>query len=263
MSWSAQQVAEVLRRPQSHDDKYRRGVLGLLTGSVEYPGAAALGAEAALQTGLGMVRYLGPARELVLARRPEVVCQSGTVSAALIGSGMPMVSVTDPSVQQFIAQGTPVIADAGALEPVLLTAFADGRSLILTPHAGEAARLLCRDRSEVEADPLAAATELSAASRATVVLKGTVTHIVSVTDNAGINSIAIGPSSPWLATAGTGDVLAGILGALLAGNPSANAAALAASAVWLHSEAAARLGGPLLASELASAVNPIVREVLG
>ena len=88
-SWTVQDAARVLRRPTAPDDKYSRGVLGIRTGSDQYPGAAVLGVEAAWRTGLGMVRYLGPSvpTSLVLQRRPETVTADGRVQAWLIGSG--------------------------------------------------------------------------------------------------------------------------------------------------------------------------------
>ena len=88
--WTADDAARHIAIPGEHDDKYSRGVLGLITGSEQYPGAAVLGVEAALHTGVGMVRYLGPARatELVLQRRPEAVTANGRVEAWVLGSGM-------------------------------------------------------------------------------------------------------------------------------------------------------------------------------
>jgi NAD(P)H-hydrate repair Nnr-like enzyme with NAD(P)H-hydrate dehydratase domain len=85
--WGASDAARFIAAPDRDDDKYSRGVLGVITGSVHYPGASVLGVEAALRTGLGMVRYLGPerAQELVLQRRPEVVTAEGRVQAWLIG----------------------------------------------------------------------------------------------------------------------------------------------------------------------------------
>src|SRR3954470_13754689 len=89
-SWTAADTAREYRVPEASDDKYSRGVLGVLTGSAQYPGAAVLGVEAAARTGAGMVRYLGDAEaaRLVLQRRPEIVTAPGRVQAWLIGSGM-------------------------------------------------------------------------------------------------------------------------------------------------------------------------------
>src|SRR6478609_3549171 len=93
-SWSSSDVAGLLRRPTAVDDKYSRGVLGIRTGSAEYPGAAVLGVEAAWRTGIGMVRYVGTARDAVLQRSPETVAQDGRVQAWLIGSGTDAASRT-------------------------------------------------------------------------------------------------------------------------------------------------------------------------
>jgi len=86
-TWTAEDAAALVAVPGDGDDKYTRGVLGVITGSTLYPGAAVLGVEAALRTGVGMVRYLGPERpsSLVLSRRPEVVTADGRVQAWLIG----------------------------------------------------------------------------------------------------------------------------------------------------------------------------------
>lgn len=257
MSWTMQQVTEVLRRPQPQDDKYSRGVLGVITGSPEYPGAAVLGVEAALHTGIGMVRYLGDAHAAVCAARPEAVIQPGRVNAWLVGSGITVVSPTDPRIAAMTATSAPVIADAGALDPLVLEQLRGRPSLILTPHHGEAARLVKRSRDEVAANPSAVAREIAETWNATVVLKGSRTHIVG-----GGAEVVLGPANPWLATAGTGDVLGGILGALAAARPDAPAIELAASAVWIHSAAADRFAGPILARDLAAAVSSVVAEVL-
>jgi NAD(P)H-hydrate repair Nnr-like enzyme with NAD(P)H-hydrate dehydratase domain len=88
--WTAEDAAEWISAPGAGDDKYTRGVLGVVTGSQDYPGAAVLGVEAAHRTGVGMVRFTGPRalRQAVLARRPETVTVSGRVQAWLIGSGI-------------------------------------------------------------------------------------------------------------------------------------------------------------------------------
>lgn len=258
MPWSAKQVAALIRVPDASDNKYSRGVLGVDTGSVEYPGAAVLTVEAAYRTGLGMVRYLGEANDLVLQRRPETVIQPGRVDAWLIGSGIERVSPTALSVQAAAVSGGAVVLDAGALDALVVSQFEWVGPLFLTPHAGEAARLLERDRAAIEADPAAAAAELATTFNATVVLKGNTTHVASL-DGA---SVQVGPNSPWLATAGTGDVLAGVLAALVAQNPLAAPIELAASAVWLHSAAAEFVQGPLVALDLAEAIPSVIRQVI-
>lgn len=270
LTWNARAVGEVLKVPTATDDKYSRGVLGVYTGSIEFPGAAVLGVEAAARTGVGMIRYLGTASAAVLARRPETVTVSGQVQAWLIGSGIARLAPSDPVLAEAIASGVPLVLDAGALWPETLALF-DGAlaqahsgqraTRILTPHAGEAARLLGCTRSELEADRSHAAQELAERTGATVLLKGS----VSIVAQSGTEQIELGPATPWLATAGTGDVLAGIVGAVLATSASAEPQAIAASAAWLHEAAARRAsdGGPIVALDVAEALPETIRSVLG
>jgi hydroxyethylthiazole kinase-like uncharacterized protein yjeF len=271
-AWTVQDAARVLRRPTAADDKYSRGVLGVRTGSDQYPGAAVLGVEAAWRTGLGMVRYLGPAvpTSLVLQRRPETVAADGRVQAWLIGSGTDATNRSDAetkALRQILAAELPVVVDAGALD------LAPGARapMIVTPHGREHARLrallgLPEDSPTTDAERAASATETAAALGATVVLKGAVTIVASV----GGWATAVSAGTPWLATAGTGDVLAGVIGALVAGAaPDADLGAAAATGVWLHSRAASLAaaelggaGGPLTALDVAAALPRAVAEVL-
>lgn len=266
-AWGARETAAILRRPTATDDKYRRGVLGIYCGSEEYPGAAVLSVSAALHTGVGMVRYLGSEtpRALVLARRPEVVPADGRLSALLLGSGLPPVDVdSDPAhrLDRAIADGTASVLDAGALGLVTRCA---GTATVITPHAGELARLTGDTVAAITADPVAAAQRAAARFDVVVTLKGARTIVATPSGE----SWSPEPGSPWLSTAGTGDVLAGILGALVAGDaaiahPSPERIArLAAAAVTLHSLTAARCGGPLLALDLAEAVRETVADLLG
>lgn len=271
MVWDVDGARAWLRAPRASDDKYARGVVGLVTGSDAYPGAAVLGVEAAHRTGAGMVRYLGPRRaaDLVLARRPETVAGTGRVQAWVLGSGMDAAQRTAPlraTLHASLAEGVPVVLDAGALD---LARIGDG-PLLLTPHAGELRTLLAGLGIDAERDAIAEAPERwarLAAERtgATVLLKGARTV---VTDGERVASVAA--PTHWLATAGTGDVLAGVAGAVLAAHADAIAddprilVALAATAAWLHGEAGARAsgGGPLVALEVAERVADVVRDVL-
>lgn len=205
---------QLLGPPKSTDDKYSRGVVGFVTGSVDYPGSAVLGVRAAQSCGIGMIRYLGPVsvRHLVLESAPEVVTLAGKANAWVFGSG---VGINDGNQLENFKQAAAKVSvlDAGALE---VTAFPIFTETIITPHAAEAARLLTRlgqitTRNEVEADPLASAKRLNAITGATVLLKG---NRVAIADD--LYSRVLEPSPTELATAGTGDVLAGILGTLLA-----------------------------------------------
>lgn len=205
-----------------------------------------------------MVRYLGEVPDQVLTRRPEVVTQAGHVSAWLLGSGMTDVSFMAPEYAAMFASSAPAVCDAGALDAGVLSALGRGRRLILTPHAGEAARLLGRERADVTSDPVAAARAIAEQWNATVVLKGNISTLVSAD-----GSIAeFGPASPWLATAGTGDVLAGVIGALLSARPDADPGEVAAAGIWLHSRAAERLRGPFVTLDLATEIAATVGEVL-
>ncbi|QTX05207.1 ADP-dependent NAD(P)H-hydrate dehydratase [Agromyces archimandritae] len=272
--WAAEDTAAWIRVPGAGDDKYARGVLGVITGSHDYPGAAVLGVEAANRAGIGMVRYTGPRAlgALVLARRPETVLVTGRVQAWLLGSGMDAGKrnfLLQGELSHALASGQPVVLDAGALD---LVGVHTGPTVI-TPHARELQRLL--DAREIPASleeireapgewAVRAANELGTA----VLLKGAVTHIA---DPTGARYTVTAPGH-WLATAGTGDVLGGILGAFAAGHADALAleagaiTALAASAAFVHGQAAAvaslaRGGGPVTALDVADAVPPVIGEL--
>jgi len=272
LEWEAAQARDWIAVPQAEDDKYTRGVLGVCTGSTAYPGAAVLGVEAAARTGLGMVRYLGPRRvsTLVLQRRPEIVTAPGRVQAWLLGSGMDAASRSTARTDRLraaLAEGLPTVIDAGALDLVQ-----DGAGpRLITPHFRELAGLLARHGqtptvAEIAADPGEWAIRAAALLNVTVLLKGTVTHLASPT---GIR-LTVSDSPAWLATAGSGDVLAGILGALLATHSARIEAdadvlpALGATAAWLHAESARRAsrGGPIVALDIAEAVPMTIAALL-
>lgn len=287
------EAAALIRVPTAADDKYSRGVLGIITGSERYPGAAVLGVEAALRTGVGMVRYLGDARaaEFVLQRRPEAVSADGRVHAWLVGSGIEAEvfrsgdSHANPDVlarlRAAMTSGLPLVLDAGALDAKSLEGVtrASGPAII-TPHAGELARLLGVQVDRVRADPLAAGREAAHRHGIAVLLKGHTTHSIGP---AGAEFMT--RSAPtWLATAGAGDALAGILGSLVAahaavqrpGTPTppdtaldnAVLARLGAAAALVHGLAAQRAsansgGGPFTVLELCAAVPAVIAELLG
>lgn len=260
-AWTPADAASCIAVPGERDDKYSRGVLGIITGSAMYPGAAVLGVEAAARTGIGMIRYLGEARELVLQRRPEVVTADGRVQAWLLGSGMDAVDRQLEPLTRALEQPVPVVLDGGALD---LHDRAEG-PVVMTPHHGELARLLGVPRERIAGDPEGFARRASDGFGVTVLLKGHTTHIAGP----GISlSAAAGPT--WLATAGAGDALAGILGALVATHYAAIAddpaelARLAATAAVVHGLAATRAsrGGPLTILDLAAAVPATIAELL-
>ena len=275
-------VAALLRRPRATDHKYTRGVLGIAAGSAQYPGAAVLATGAALAVGVGMVRYLGPntVAALIRAAHPEVVCSQGGVAenrsqAWVVGPGAVDDQDQDSRARAAIASGLPVVVDAGALTELPATA---GAQVILTPHAGELSDLLRQrgthaSREEIEANPARYAQLAARLTGATVLLKGHTTLVSAPTGE--LFSQANGTS--WLATAGSGDTLAGILGALAAtlaedddaarraGVPAqALWAAVAAAAVLLHGQAGQRAarGGPLLVSSLPGHVRAVLADLL-
>jgi hydroxyethylthiazole kinase-like uncharacterized protein yjeF len=254
--------------PKPEDDKYSRGVLGFVTGSARYPGAAVLGVEAALHTGVGMVRYRGPGRatRMVLARRPEAVTADGRVQAWVLGSGQDAAERDDETrdlLGAALAQGVPVVIDSGALD---LAPTANGPA-VLTPHAGELATLLGIERADVVADPAASSVRAASETGATVLLKGH-TSFIARPDG---SLLRVTAPTTWLATAGTGDALAGVLGALVAthaGDVAADPATLAefaATACILHGTAGERAsgGGPFTVLDLCHRLPGVVAELVG
>ena len=257
--------------PAPGDNKYSRGVVGVVAGSDPYPGAAILACTAAIRSGAGLVRFVGPrrAQDLVLAARPEVVAVGPAlplprVDAWVLGPGVADDADQEAAILAAIATGVPCVVDAGGIVPVVLARAnaAQGPTaggLLLTPHAGELGRALAAIGVDVTADdiardPASAARALAEATRATVLLKGAVTLVV--TPGGQVWSQADGPA--WLATAGAGDVLAGIAGTLLAARlPADEAGAIAAS---VHGRAArlASGGGPIAALDITAGLAAIV-----
>mgnify|MGYP001763590748 FL=1 len=266
--------------PGPGDDKYSRGVVGMDTGSSQYPGAAVLGTLGALRTGAGMVRYVGPRRpaDLVLAAMPSVVLADGRVQAWVVGSGW---GQGDPAangrrLQQRCADGVPMVIDADALS-LLPAELPDG--CLLTPHAGELARMLGVDRDEVRENPRESAAEAARRFGATVLLKGAIqwvadpnghvvepmtSEILDEADHPGADQMPAGqtgcaaalPGPAWTGQAGSGDVLAGVCGTLLAaGVPAGWAGLLGAS---LQALTACRHPGPWSPDQLAEFFPEII-----
>lgn len=225
-------------------------MVGVRAGSRQYTGAGVLAVGSASRCGLaGMVRYEGASEELVRAGFPEVVIGTGQVQAWVVGSGLG--SGADQVVHDLLAQGLPTVVDADALGA--LPKPVEGPA-VLTPHAGELARMLGTDREAVEARPLEHARTAAEQWRATVLLKGARSVIAAPDGSVRVNTAGV----PWLATAGAGDVLSGVVGALLAaGLPPYDAAAVGA---YLHGSAAtlASDGGPITAAALLDALAPAV-----
>ena len=204
-------VADRLPRPGRDANKYSRGVVGVLAGSSEFAGAAVLAVGGAIRGGAGMVRYLGPddvARQ-VRHHWPEAVTASGKVRAWVAGPGLGSDAGRGGALDTVLAAGEPAVVDADGLRflpPRLET------PILLTPHAGELARLLGADRHDVEARRLHNARAAAARWNAVILLKGSTTLVVAPDGRVRANPTG----TPALATAGSGDVLAGLAGALLA-----------------------------------------------
>jgi hydroxyethylthiazole kinase-like uncharacterized protein yjeF len=259
---------QLLTAPAADDNKYSRGVVGFITGSREYPGSALLGVSGAVRTGVGLVRYLGPNEpaNLVLLGRPETVIQPGPADAWVVGSGMPVDALTTTILQNIYDFGL-VVIDAAALTQVDYSQLT-GRA-ILTPHTGELARML-RQMGQ-QAAVIATLSTLQASALAAqltgqlVVLKGHQTIVAEPH----AEPLVLPPASSWLATAGTGDVLAGILGALMAVHSAEILAGrlrlveVAELGVRVHSLAAeiAMQSGPPSALDIADAVRLAVRQL--
>ncbi|GGW29903.1 bifunctional NAD(P)H-hydrate repair enzyme [Streptomyces lucensis JCM 4490] len=257
-------VARLLPAPTGESDKYRRGVVGIAAGSARYPGAAVLAVSGALRGGAGAVRYVGPAGQAVVARFPETLvsdagpARAGRVQAWVVGPGAGDDAAT---VAEVLAADVPVLVDADGLRLAERDAVR-GRTAptLMTPHAGEAAALLGVRREEVEGARLAAVRELAAAYRATVLLKGSTTLVA---DCAG-GAVRVNPTgTSWLATAGSGDVLSGLAGSLLAAGLSAPDAG--STAAYLHGLAGrfAAQGAPAGAHDVAERIPQAWRDVRG
>lgn len=222
--------------PGAQDHKYTRGVVGIDAGSARYPGAALLAVAGALGSGPGMVRYLGSAPgELVISRHPSVVLADGQVQALVLGPGWGPRQDVAERLEAGFARQVPLVLDAEALRQLPLP-LPEG--CLLTPHAGELAALLGIARRQVEADPVAAALQAATGFQATVLVKGS---RQAVATPGGQVRLAL-PGPAWSAQAGSGDVLAGVCGTLLAAGLPADLAALAAAS--LQALTATRFPGP-------------------
>ena len=261
------QAADVAARwpvPGPHDDKYTQGVTGVMAGSSTYPGAAVLCTGAAVAATSGMVRYAGSAHREVLSVWPEVIASStpasaGRVQAWVVGPGLGTDDAGAAALWFALETELPVLVDADGL--TILAAHPElvanrTAPTVLTPHAGEFARLAGNPPGD---DRVGACRKLADTFGATVLLKGNVTVIA---DPGG--PVYLNPAGQsWAATAGSGDVLSGMIGALLAaGLPAAEAAAAAA---FVHARAAALSAGdpgPGDAPTSASRIVPHVRAAL-
>lgn len=264
-------VERVLTAPGPDDDKFSRGVVGMHTGSTTYPGAAVLGVSGAWRAGAGMVRWIGDREvgRLVLERRPETVLRDGWVGCRVIGSGTDAAERTAAerdALVEILRGPAPVVVDAGALD--LLGEHS--APVVITPHAGEFGRLQAALGTEPTPDRSVDAARMASATGAVVVLKGAETLIAAPGDE--VRSVAA--RAHWLATAGTGDVLAGAIGTIVAQAPNAPLVDAVSAAVWLHARAARLASGvdpsdpasdpgrPITALDVAEALPAAVHDLL-
>ena len=313
----ADMAAAALYVPNMADNKYSRGTVGLATGSNLYPGAAALSCRAAVRAGAGLVRYVGPerAQNIVLTALPEAVMGSGRVNAWVVGCGVPsegndeqretiarlleLYAQTEEDANVHLAQDAhnttdlpPIVVDAGALTALPARV---SKEVVITPHAGELAHLLNRLQGsnltdeDIFLDPFHYATLAHEITGATTLLKGGITVVAGKS-----GTYLVGNAPSWLATAGAGDVLAGIIGALIAQNAHTDEqiplAQIVASGAYLHAMAAsvashseqcalmdmqvesmtseqqdayvAAQGHPIIASDVIDAIPAAVEELL-
>jgi len=274
-TFTARDAARGIIVPSDLDHKYSRGVLGIITGSARYPGAAVLTTSAAQATGLGMARFHSSSglAHLVLHQSPETVVQPGPVTAWLAGSGIERNRYSDFTTwlrhrwfQLMKLQTVPTVLDAGAI-------YLAGRLsqlTLITPHAGELAKLFAErsitvSSEMIEADPMTWSVKASEEFGVTVLLKGAKTIVAQ-----GDFVITLPKATSWLATAGSGDVLAGIIGALVATNyieilnSPQRLVEVAATGAYIHNVAAtlASGGAPISASMITAQIPSAIRKIL-
>jgi hydroxyethylthiazole kinase-like uncharacterized protein yjeF len=229
---TAAEIGALWPVPGPTSNKYSQGVVGIAAGSANYPGAAVLCAGAAVLATSGMVRYAGTAADVVRARWPEVVAtgsvsDAGRVQAWAVGPGLGTGAAARQVLAHVLAAGVPVVADADAItllsqHPELADYRDPSTPLVLTPHDGEFERLT---GTPPGTDRVAATQDAAVRFNAVVLLKGHTT-IIAAPDGQVLVNLA---RSPWPATAGSGDVLTGVLGALLAAGLDPPIAASAAA----------------------------------
>ncbi len=282
----APQAAELgrwLPSPSAQSDKYRRGVLGVLAGSDQFTGAAVLCTGGAVRGGAGMVRLVSaaPAANVVRQYWPEAVITvvgaadgrpsgrsgaevieaAGRVQAWVAGPGLGTDDGAEQLLAAVLATDLPVLVDADGLTIVARRKELLNRAAptLLTPHAGELARLMGADREEIEAGRLRFARQAASELDVTVLLKGSTTVVASPASDEPVLANPTGTS--WLATAGSGDVLSGLAGSLLAQGLDPRRAA--AGAAYLHGVAArlAADGAPIGAADLLTSLQSALRTV--
>lgn len=273
--WTAKDASRCIITPSDLDHKYSRGVLGIITGSARFPGAAVLTSSAASVTGLGMIRFHSSSglAHLVLHTTPSIVVQPGKVTAWLVGSGIESKKYSDFTTwlrhrwfKLTTLQSVPTVLDAGALH----LAGSLEQPTLITPHSGELSRLLVARGVQVtseaiEGDPKKWVQIAADTLGVTVLLKGSTTYVANDS-----TLIQLPIATPWLATAGSGDVLAGIIGALIATNTVEilndyeQLAKVAATGAFIHARAAesASNGGPINAEAIIKFIPSVISQLI-
>ncbi|WP_375463825.1 NAD(P)H-hydrate dehydratase [uncultured Methylobacterium sp.] len=259
--------------------KYTRGHALVLSGPVTRTGAARLAARGALRVGAGLVTVASPERALpenaahltAIMLRPcdgaddlDDLLTDARINAVLAGPGLGVGEATRDLVAVAAAAGRGLVLDADALTSfrgqarLLASHVADGGAgAVLTPHAGEFAKLFEGTDAVADVGKIEQARRASALSGAVVVMKGADTVITAPDGRAAINDHA----APWLGTAGSGDVLTGLIAGLLAQGMAPFEAA--AAGVWLHGDAGLRHGPGLIAEDIPELMPPVLTGLLG
>ncbi|MFM9890915.1 MAG: NAD(P)H-hydrate dehydratase [Rickettsiales bacterium] len=262
---------------QADGHKYTRGA-ALVFGGAVMTGASRLSALAAARAGAGLVTLAAPevawpiyaASLLSVIARPlagvedwNALVADTKTRAILIGPGAGRDALPHAALATALRSGEPTVLDADALGMLaadaglraLATPSPYGETRILTPHEGEYAQLAAALGLDTAADKPTRALALAQALHAVVVLKGEDTMIASPDGRVLVNHA----HAPWLATGGTGDVLAGIITGLLAQGMDAFDAACAG--VWIHGETAQKLGRGMLAEDLLGEIPGVLRGI--
>lgn len=236
-------AARFFPRPGFADHKYTRGVVSIAAGSEQYPGAGQLCTAGARHSGVGMVRS-------TVGGFPDVVFAAGRTDAHVVGPGLADQNRLEQAVSTALGSGRPAVFDAEALAQVA------AGPVVITPHEGEFARL----GFELGSDRIAAVRAAAARLQVVVLLKGAVTVVAEPGGRVFINT----HSSPALAVAGSGDVLSGLMGGMLARHFAGRQpdlvelAELAACAALVHGEAGALVAFPATSLDVAEKVAAAV-----
>jgi NAD(P)H-hydrate epimerase len=265
------------RRPDSHKGTF--GHVLVCAGSSEMPGAAVLSTLGALEAGAGLVTravrrawggVTAPAEALTIELEgehgsyckgdaDELLTRGGKISACVVGPGIGVSAEAEQFVARFLdgvrERGLPTVVDADALNIVSRAPRALGKSVVVTPHPAEASRLLACTTSGIQADRFAAAREIANRYSCIALLKGAGTIV-----HDGAKGCVISRGTPYMATGGSGDVLSGVIAALLARGVDPHRAAY--SGAYVHARAGEvaveRNRGPVSAGDIARAVAPVM-----